>query len=155
MTYQAVKVGFNYVLFRFCTYRYSKNNYDVLYTVHVPEHIRTSCFVHPSTHTHTHAHTHAHTHTHSPPHTHTADIHVPYSGEVRLSDVSSGTLELYSTGHWNGVCFEDNFGQSQATAVCRQLGYTGASSYRSAIGSLRNLGTFEDEMVFCRACTRA
>ncbi len=67
-----------------------------------------------------------HTHTH----THTAELHAPYSGEVRLTEVSSGLLELYSTGRWGAVCSEDGFGETHAHSVCRQLGYTEASSQR-------------------------
>ncbi|XP_064388306.1 scavenger receptor cysteine-rich domain superfamily protein-like [Halichondria panicea] len=59
-----------------------------------------------------------------------SELHAPYSGEVRLSGGSSGLLELYSTGRWGAVCSEGGFGDSHAHSVCRQLGYTEASSQR-------------------------
>ncbi len=75
------------------------------------------------------------------PHTHTPHIHSagtskyasPYDAEVRLvgGDYRShGAVEVYLNDRWGTVCTE-NMTLSNAHSVCRQMGYTGASSFSS------------------------
>ena len=44
---------------------------------------------------------------------------------------SSGRLQIYINNTWGTVC-DDNFGSLEAGIACRQLGFTGYSSYYSA-----------------------
>ena len=52
--------------------------------------------------------------------------------DVRLvngSYISQGRVEVYCGGQWGTICeVDDNFGQQEGNAICRQLGYTHASS---------------------------
>ena len=50
---------------------------------------------------------------------------------------SSGIVEIYYAGSWGNICFDDYlFGLSEATVICHQLSYSGASSYsRSGLSS--------------------
>ena len=53
-----------------------------------------------------------------------------YEDQVRLQDgqfPSQGRVEVYTLRSWRTVC-ENTFRSSEANTVCRQLGYTGASS---------------------------
>ena len=52
------------------------------------------------------------------------------SGEIRLADgnqesdlVTTGRLEIYHDSEWGTVC-DDGFSSTEATVVCRQLGFT-------------------------------
>ena len=65
-------------------------------------------------------HTHKHTHTHSL----TSEV-VCNDGDVRLIDglyEADGRLEVCLNQQYGAVC-DDEFGQPEATVVCRQLGY--------------------------------
>ena len=64
-------------------------------------------------------------------------------GELRLVRSSatsysytSGRLEIYMNGRWGTICSSSNFGINEATVACKQLDWTGASSY----GRSRSLG---------------
>ena len=53
-----------------------------------------------------------------------------HEDQVRLQDgnfPSQGRVEVYNIGTWRTLC-ENTFGNSEANTVCRQLGYTGAST---------------------------
>ncbi len=72
--------------------------------------------------------------THTPPHIHSAGTSKyasPYDAEVRLvgGDYRShGAVEVYLNDGWGTVCTE-NMTLSNAHSVCRQMGYTGATSF--------------------------
>lgn len=64
-------------------------------------------------------------------------------GELRLArgsttsySYTSGRLEIYMNGRWGTICSRSNFGINEATVACKQLGWSGASSY----GRSRSLG---------------
>ena len=64
-----------------------------------------------------------------------ANVSTPYSGEVRLTGgntPSVGVVELYTHRQWAPLCWA-GFEQGQANAVCRQLGYTAATSFRCVV----------------------
>ena len=44
---------------------------------------------------------------------------------------SSGRLEIYINGQWGTIC-DDFFDQTDATVACKQLGFSGALSYRTS-----------------------
>ena len=57
----------------------------------------------------------------------------PYSGMIRLQGgtySNQGRVEVYCNGQWGTIC-DDGFNSTDATAVCRQLGYSGYVSYDS------------------------
>ena len=55
----------------------------------------------------------------------------PYGVRLRGGDRdTSGTVEVFVNGWWGTVC-DDGWGMSQASVVCRQLGFRGASVART------------------------
>ena len=62
-------------------------------------------------------------------------------GAVADETFSSGRLEIYINGQWGTIC-DDLFDQTDATVACKQLGFSGALSYRtSASGGYVNRST--------------
>ena len=51
-----------------------------------------------------------------------------------LSTYTSGQVQLVYNRQWGNICGGTIFGTTEATVICHQLGYTGASSW--ALGSL-------------------
>ena len=50
----------------------------------------------------------------------------PYSGQVRLQKgmyTSEGVVEIYCNDQWGTVCDGGEFGPTEASTVCRELGY--------------------------------
>ena len=59
---------------------------------------------------------------------------VPFELRVRLVGgryPSQGRVEVYCNGQWGTICSTSRFGATEAETVCRQLGYTDASSYNN------------------------
>ena len=68
--------------------------------------------------------------------THSDDASVKCSSVVRLAGGSnSGRVEVYHNGQWGTVC-DDHWDMNDANVVCRQLGFSSASSapHRAAYG---------------------
>ncbi|XP_011405889.2 PREDICTED: lysyl oxidase homolog 2-like [Amphimedon queenslandica] len=76
-----------------------------------------------------------------------------YRGTVRLvrsgfysSTYSAGIVEIYyttsssSTLRWGNICYDSSFASTEASVICNQLGYNGASTYGRA-GSTLLYGT--------------
>ncbi|XP_011409236.2 PREDICTED: neurotrypsin-like [Amphimedon queenslandica] len=75
-----------------------------------------------------------------------------YRGTVRLvrngvfsSSYTAGIVEIYygssfSSNRWGNICDDISFGSTEASVICNQLGYNGASSYGRA-GSTSSYGT--------------
>ena len=55
----------------------------------------------------------------------------PYVGQIRLAKgmySNQGLLEVYCNDEWGTVC-DDTFGSTDASVVCRQLGYSSSYDY--------------------------
>ena len=52
-------------------------------------------------------------------------------GTVAEDTLSSGRLEIYINGEWGTIC-DDYFDQTVATVACKQLGFSGAITYRTS-----------------------
>ncbi|XP_019855766.1 PREDICTED: neurotrypsin-like isoform X1 [Amphimedon queenslandica] len=79
--------------------------------------------------------------------------HCQNRGTVRLvrsgtfsSSYSAGIVQIYyftsssSTNRWGNICYDSSFGSTEASVICNQLGYNGASSY-GRDGSTSSYGT--------------
>ena len=53
------------------------------------------------------------------------------NGNSSLS-FTSGRVQLLYNSQWGNICDDVSFGITEATVICHQLGYTGASSYSRA-----------------------
>ena len=70
-----------------------------------------------------------------------ADLHFPdqSNGPIRLwrsgaytsTSYTSGRVQVLYNSTWGNICDDQfgNFGSDEATVICHQLGYTGASSW--------------------------
>ena len=69
-----------------------------------------------------------------------ADLHFPDlpNGPIRLwrsgatsTSYTSGRVQILYNSQWGNICDDQfgNFGSDEATVICHQLGYTGASSW--------------------------
>uniref|UniRef100_A0A1X7VF72 SRCR domain-containing protein n=1 Tax=Amphimedon queenslandica TaxID=400682 RepID=A0A1X7VF72_AMPQE len=76
-----------------------------------------------------------------------------YRGTVQLvrsgpfsSSYSAGIVQIYyfssssSTLRWGNICFDSSFGSTEASVICNQLGYNGASGY-GRTGNTSSYGT--------------
>ena len=60
------------------------------------------------------------------------------NGPIRLwsnglsSSTTFGRVQLFYNSQWGNICDDASFGLTEATVICHQLGYTGASSYSRA-----------------------
>ena len=50
------------------------------------------------------------------------------NGDTSIS-YTSGIVEVYIDGYWGNICYDTIFGNDEATVICQQLSYSGASSY--------------------------
>jgi hypothetical protein len=93
---------------------------------------------------------------------------VPQPMDVRLSGgefKSEGRVEVYCSGQWTAVCDQLDFQQTEADAVCRQLGYTEAVSFDAnvAVTDLQvpqwqgqlSCGNETDNIASCGECNDA
>ena len=62
-------------------------------------------------------------------------MHILEIGDLRLTDVSNGILEIFYDQRWSYVC-DDYFGQTDAEVACRKLGFKKVASY--SIGASSN-----------------
>ena len=56
----------------------------------------------------------------------------PYPGMIRLQGgnfVNEGRVEVYCNGQWGTIC-DDRFGATEASVICRQLGYFNYIKYK-------------------------
>ncbi|XP_019849174.1 PREDICTED: deleted in malignant brain tumors 1 protein-like isoform X2 [Amphimedon queenslandica] len=80
-------------------------------------------------------------------------VHGQYRGTVRLvrsgvfsSTYTAGIVQIYyftsssSTNRWGNICDDTSFASTEASVICNQLGYDGASFYGRA-GSTTSYGT--------------
>ena len=63
---------------------------------------------------------------------------------------TSGIVEVYYNDTWGTVCSTSTFGQTEADVVCRQQGFTGASSYSTA--GQQSYGTASNSIISSVNC---
>ena len=61
------------------------------------------------------------------------------NGPIRLwrngnssKEFTSGRVQLVYDSEWGNICWDANFGLTEADVICHQLGYTGALDYDRA-----------------------
>ena len=85
----------------------------------------------------------------------------PQPMDIRLNGgrfQSQGTVEVYCSGQWNPVCDQLDFGQEEADAVCRQLGYTETDGFDTVTAASQWLGQLScsnetNSVASCGACS--
>ena len=55
---------------------------------------------------------------------------------VRNSLYSSGIVQVYYDGSWEGICNDASFGINAADVICHQLGFTGVDTYSTVAEQL-------------------
>ena len=55
-----------------------------------------------------------------------------YRNGVTLSSYYYGIVQIYINSAWGNICHDSYYGSAEADVICRQLGYTGASTYSRA-----------------------
>ena len=55
---------------------------------------------------------------------------------------SSGIVEIYYSGSWGNICDDSSFGLDEATVICHQLSYSGASTYTNTGSSSQLVSCF-------------
>ena len=63
---------------------------------------------------------------------------------------TSGIVEVYYNDTWGTICSTSTFGQTEADVVCRQQGFTGASSYSTA--GQQSYGTASNSIISSVNC---
>ena len=56
----------------------------------------------------------------------------PYPGMIRLQGgefLNQGRVEVYCNGQWGTIC-DDRFSSTEASVICRQLGYSNYIKYK-------------------------
>uniref|UniRef100_A0A1X7U7E9 SRCR domain-containing protein n=1 Tax=Amphimedon queenslandica TaxID=400682 RepID=A0A1X7U7E9_AMPQE len=91
--------------------------------------------------------------------------HCQSRGTIRLvrsgsfsSTFTAGIVQIYyftssySTNRWGNICYDSSFGSTEASVICNQLGYNGASSY-GRTGSTSSYGTDSSAAIIGVSCS--
>ena len=82
-------------------------------------------------------------------------LRLSHNGTSKLSYTSGRVQLLYNSTWWN-ICNDDTFGMTEATVICHQLGYTGASSYSRARDDSYEIYNYTKyEIIISRPCVRS
>ena len=69
-------------------------------------------------------------------------VHSITINDARLSEGSSGTLEVLTHRGWQNLCLYYSWGRSESRVLCRQLGYDVTSSYPSIIHHFKSIDLY-------------